>query len=115
MTYLEIAQYDSYYVTIRLYEVDPITKQTVPFDLTGALSVYLHLTRYGETEPRISNTCEIVNATLGICRSYFNGIDTSVAGDYYGEVEVKKKDQRISFGLETGYELKVKIIPSYKG
>jgi len=115
MSYIEIAQYDHYYVTIRLYEVNPTTKETIPFDLSGALSVYLYLTKYGESTPRISNTCDIVNAKSGICKTYFDSIDTSVVGDYYGEVEVIKTNQRISFGIETGYELKVKIIPSYRG
>lgn len=51
-------------------------------DLSGADSVYIIITKYGDESPLIENPCTVINATDGHIQYVFEDGDTDAAGMY---------------------------------
>ena len=95
MTKYTLTQSDILYLSFYLKDEDPISGSITAYDLSEAKTINFYMRKYGATTNTIATTCEIVTATLGICRAK---VTVPVEGEYYGEVEVIEADQRVTFG-----------------
>jgi len=102
----KVTENDIVYLTFYLKDKDPITGSISPHNLSSALTISFYLRAYDANVNTIETTCEVVNASQGICRTR---VTIPAHGDYYGEVEVIEPKTRITwtdFYLEVREELK---------
>jgi len=95
MTKYTLTESDILYLTFYLKDKDGITGSITPHDLSNAQTINFYMRKQGASTNTISNTCEIVTDSLGICRVK---VTVPVNGDYVGEVEIIEAGQRITFG-----------------
>jgi len=95
MTKYTLTESDILYLTFCLKDKDGITGSITPYYLSDVQTINFYMRKQGASSNTISNTCEIVTDTLGVCRIK---ITVPVHGDYIGEVEVIEAGQKITFG-----------------
>ena len=95
MSRYTLTEGDILYLTFYLKDKDPISGSVVPHNLSSAESINFYMRKYGANANAISTNCEIVSATLGICRTL---VTVPVYGNYYSEIEVTEAEEKITFG-----------------
>ena len=91
---IDLIENDVHYISFVLKEKDLTTGAISVYDLSNVSQINFYMRQYGSTVNTIEATCEVVTATLGLCRVR---VTVPTEGTYSSQIEVIESGQTITW------------------